>query len=134
MSWLLVLILIWSSHADAATLTGHPLILDANTMLLSGERIRLKGIDAPDAHTSLPGRGRARVRLRPGRDACAHGQKLAPQRSGARAMTVTSITRYSPRVTSMTWISTAGSFNKATRWRTGKIHSNTSMRKKKQKA
>ena len=49
MSWLLVLSLIWSSHADAATLTGHPLILDANTMLLSGERIRLKGIDAPDA-------------------------------------------------------------------------------------
>ena len=48
-TWLLVLVLLWSSHAAAATLTGTPLILDAATLLLSGERIRLKGIDAPEA-------------------------------------------------------------------------------------
>ena len=34
--------------AEAATLTGDPVIIDADTVILSGERIRFEGIDAPE--------------------------------------------------------------------------------------
>ena len=34
--------------ADAASLSGRPLVLDGDTVMLSGERIRLLGIDAPE--------------------------------------------------------------------------------------
>ena len=48
----LAVLLFCSSTAEAATLTGQPLILDADTVILSGERIRLKGIDAPETTQS----------------------------------------------------------------------------------
>ena len=44
----LAVLLVWSSAVEAATLTGNPVILDADTVIMSGERIRLKGIDAPE--------------------------------------------------------------------------------------
>ncbi|MCY4612382.1 MAG: thermonuclease family protein [Nitrospira sp.] len=44
----LVVLLVWSGAVEAATLTGNPVILDADTVIMSGERIRLKGIDAPE--------------------------------------------------------------------------------------
>ena len=44
----LAVLLVWSSAVEAATLTGRPLVLDADTVIMSGERIRLKGIDAPE--------------------------------------------------------------------------------------
>ena len=44
----LAVLLVWSSAVEAATLTGQPLVLDADTVIMSGERIRLKGIDAPE--------------------------------------------------------------------------------------
>ena len=44
----LAVLLVWSSSVEAATLTGQPLVLDADTVIMSGERIRLKGIDAPE--------------------------------------------------------------------------------------
>ena len=37
---------LWRCTAESAELTGRLLILDADTVILSGERIRLKGIDA----------------------------------------------------------------------------------------
>ena len=43
----LAVLLVGSSGVEAATLTGRPLVLDADTVILSGERIRLNGIDAP---------------------------------------------------------------------------------------
>ena len=44
----LAVLLVWSSAVEAATLTGQALIFDADTVILSGERIRLKGIDSPE--------------------------------------------------------------------------------------
>ena len=44
----LAVLLVWSSAIEAASLTGQPLVLDADTVIMSGERIRLKGIDAPE--------------------------------------------------------------------------------------
>ena len=44
----LAVLLFWSSAVEAAEFTGRPLILDADTVIMSGERIRLKGIDAPE--------------------------------------------------------------------------------------
>ena len=44
----LAVLLFCSSTAEAAILTGQPLVLDADTVIMSGERIRLKGIDAPE--------------------------------------------------------------------------------------
>ena len=44
----LAVLLIYGDVAEAAELSGRPLILDADTVILSGERIRLKGIDAPE--------------------------------------------------------------------------------------
>ena len=46
-------VLLFCAHTvEAATLTGRPLVLDADTVILSGERIRLKGIDAPETTQS----------------------------------------------------------------------------------
>ena len=50
--FVLTLFLFCGNTAEAATLTGQPLILDADTVILSGERIRLKGIDAPETTQS----------------------------------------------------------------------------------
>ena len=44
----LAVLLCCSSTAEAATFTGRPLVVDADTVIMSGERIRLKGIDAPE--------------------------------------------------------------------------------------
>ena len=44
----LAVLLFSNSMAEAVMLTGQALILDADTVILSGERIRLKGIDAPE--------------------------------------------------------------------------------------
>ena len=44
----LAVLLMYGDVAEAAAFTGRPLILDADTVILSGERIRLKGIDAPE--------------------------------------------------------------------------------------
>ena len=44
----LAVILFWGSRGEAATLTGRPIVLDADMVIMSGERIRLKGIDAPE--------------------------------------------------------------------------------------
>ena len=60
--------------------------------------------------------------------------KLELHRSGVWVLPVTGIIRSSPGVTSMTWISTGGSFNTATRWRMGTTRSYTVMRKTKQNA
>ena len=46
--YFLTVLLIYGGMAEAATFTGRPLILDADTIIMSGERIRLKGIDAPE--------------------------------------------------------------------------------------
>ena len=39
----LAILLMYGDAAEAAELTGRPLVLDADTIILSGERIRLKG-------------------------------------------------------------------------------------------
>ncbi len=44
----LAVLLIYGDVVEAADLTGRPLVLDADTVILSGERIRLKGSDAPE--------------------------------------------------------------------------------------
>ena len=44
----LAVLLVKSSAVEAATLTGNPVILDADTVIMAGERIRLKGIDTPE--------------------------------------------------------------------------------------
>ena len=46
--YFLTVLLIYGGMAEAAIFTGRPLILDADTIIMSGERIRLKGIDAPE--------------------------------------------------------------------------------------
>ena len=48
----LTLLLFYGGTTEAATFTGRPLVLDSDTVILSGERIRLKGIDAPETTQS----------------------------------------------------------------------------------
>lgn len=45
---LTLLVLLCPTSAEAETLTGKPYVTDGDTVKISGERIRLEGIDAPE--------------------------------------------------------------------------------------
>ena len=45
---LTLLLLLCPTSAEAETLTGKPYVTDGDTIKISGERIRLEGIDAPE--------------------------------------------------------------------------------------
>jgi len=45
---LLLFLLLFPTAAEAETLTGRPYVTDGDTIKISGERIRLEGIDAPE--------------------------------------------------------------------------------------
>ena len=45
---LTLLLLLCPTSAEAETLTGKPYVTDGDTVKISGERIRLEGIDAPE--------------------------------------------------------------------------------------
>lgn len=45
---LTILLLLCPTSAEAETLTGKPYVTDGDTVKISGERIRLEGIDAPE--------------------------------------------------------------------------------------
>ncbi len=45
---LTLFLLLFTTSAEAETLTGKPYVTDGDTVKISGERIRLKGIDAPE--------------------------------------------------------------------------------------
>ncbi len=46
--WLLLLLLLCPVATEAETVTGKPYVTDGDTIKISGERIRLEGIDAPE--------------------------------------------------------------------------------------
>jgi len=48
-AWILAFILLTVSSTLAADITGKPRIIDGDTIEIAGERIRLHGIDAPEA-------------------------------------------------------------------------------------
>lgn len=45
---LMLVLLLCPTPAEAGTLTGKPYVTDGDTVKISGERIRLEGIDAPE--------------------------------------------------------------------------------------
>lgn len=47
---LMLLLLLCPAAAEAETLTGKPYVTDGDTVRISGERIRLEGIDAPETN------------------------------------------------------------------------------------
>lgn len=47
---LTLLLLLCPTSAEAETLTGKPYVTDGDTVRISGERIRLEGIDAPETN------------------------------------------------------------------------------------
>ena len=47
---LTLLLLLYPAAAEAETLTGKPYVTDGDTVKISGERIRLEGIDAPETN------------------------------------------------------------------------------------
>ena len=46
--WVLLLLLLCPVATEAETVTGKPYVTDGDTIKISGERIRLEGIDAPE--------------------------------------------------------------------------------------
>ncbi len=48
--WLLLLLLLCPVATEAETVTGRPYVTDGDTVKISGERIRLQGIDTPETN------------------------------------------------------------------------------------
>ncbi len=43
-------LLLCASPASAEVLSGHPRVVDADTLAFGKERVRIEGIDAPERH------------------------------------------------------------------------------------